>query len=237
MTVASESSTRKSPPARRSGIVTPRKLKWYHHLMSRLIYISARIFSATWRCTMIDPHRVLDAASKPIIFCVWHNRLALSMETWQRVQQRVPSARLVALISASHDGGLLARVLHFFNVEAVRGSSSRRGAQALLELTTFTARGYYVAITPDGPRGPRYVVQEGVLALAQLSGLPIVPVSVSIRGKLVTKSWDKFQIPLPFARCDLTMGELLHVPREASEEKRRELQAELQRRMTELTKD
>jgi lysophospholipid acyltransferase (LPLAT)-like uncharacterized protein len=173
-----------------------------------------------------------------MIFCLWHNRLALSMTMWNHWgKEKVPAAGLVALISASHDGGVLARALKYFGVDAVRGSSSRRGAQALLELTTYTERGYHVAITPDGPRGPRYVVQDGALALAQISGLLIVPISTHVRGKLTTKSWDRFQIPLPFARCEIKFGETIHVPKNATDAQREELKQDLQRRMTALTTD
>ena len=84
---------------------------------------------------------------------------------------------MAAMVSASKDGGFLASILECFGVQPVRGSSSRRGPQALLELTGWAERGYDLAITPDGPRGPRYVVQEGIIALAQVTGLPIVPAS------------------------------------------------------------
>lgn len=237
MTVAHESAP-KPTRARKSGVVVPRKLKWHHHLAAYLIFAAARMLSATWRCTFSDPYRVFDSVRGPMIFCTWHNRLAVSMKSWEHWgKEKIPAAGLVALISASHDGGLLARVLRYFNVEAVRGSSSRRGAQALLELTSYTERGYHVAITPDGPRGPRYVVQDGIIALAQVTGLPILPVSGRIHGKLVTKSWDRFQIPLPFARCDVMFGQLVHVPRDATDEQRNALKAELQRQMIELTTD
>ncbi|HMJ92208.1 MAG TPA: lysophospholipid acyltransferase family protein [Candidatus Acidoferrum sp.] len=228
----------KNPRARKSGIVIPRKLKWHHYVLAWLIQAGAKLISWTWRCTFVDPHRIYDSGRGPMIFCLWHNRLALSMKAWEHWRkEKTPTAGLVALISASHDGGLLARVLRYFDVQPVRGSSSRRGAQAMLELTTYIQRGYHVAITPDGPRGPCYVVQDGVISLAQISGRPIIPVSVHIRGKLTMKSWDRFQIPLLFARCELRHGELLHVPSDASESQREELKRELQRRLMALTTD
>ena len=132
---------------------------------------------------------------------------------------------------------MLARTLRFFNVEAVRGSSSRRGPHALLELTSWTDRGYAIAITPDGPRGPRYEVSDGVIALAQLSGLPVFPVSAYIRPKIQLRSWDKFQIPWPLARCDVRVGPLLRVPREAGDAEREELKRQLQERLDAITED
>ncbi len=90
------------------------------------------------------------------------------------VVHRRNGRKLAALVSASKDSALLAAVLAKFGVEQVRGSSSRRGPQALLELTTLAQMGYDLAVTPDGPKGPRYSVQEGIVALAQLTGLPII---------------------------------------------------------------
>lgn len=185
-----------------------------------------------------DPHGMLSSQRGSFIGCIWHNRLAVAMPTWVRiVRSRVKTAGLVALISASHDGGMLARVLGFFGVQAVRGSSSRRGPQALLELTSWTERDYSIAITPDGPRGPCYRIHDGILALAQVSGLPIIPFSACISAKIRLKSWDRFQIPLPFARCDVFIGEPLLIPREASDAQRDALREELLRRMMAKTND
>jgi len=122
-------------------------------------------------------------------------------------------------------------------VAAVRGSSSRRGAQALLELTSYAQLDFNLAVTPDGPRGPRYVVQKGVIDLAQLTGLPIIPVTSNMRRKYCLKSWDRFQIPLPFSKCELILGPAFRVPRDASEERREELRVELQEMLRTSSKD
>lgn len=173
-----------------------------------------------------------------MIFCSWHNRLGLSMTIWRRFSRgQIRSSGLVALISASHDGGVLARALRYFNVEAVRGSSSRRGPQALLELSSYTERGYSVAITPDGPRGPCYSIRDGIIALGQISGLPILPVSTYVRRKITLKSWDRFQVPLPFARCEIRIGLPVLVPRDCTEAQRETAKRELLERMQALTED
>ena len=230
--------TETSPPKPSRRVEKPRTLRWYHHVFAFAIFLGLRLFAATWRLRLHDPHGTQRDLKAPAIFSLWHNRLALSIPIWLRyARPQIPGTRLVALISASHDGGLLARVLGFFGVDAARGSSSRRGAQALLELTSWVERGRAVAITPDGPRGPRYQIRDGIIALAQLTGLPVIPVSVFIHPKIQLRSWDKFQIPLPFARCDIHVGAPLAVPRELSVEQRAELKEELQRRMMALTKD
>jgi lysophospholipid acyltransferase (LPLAT)-like uncharacterized protein len=203
--------------------------------------IQALILSidATVRYRLDAPPKVLEEVLRaPVIFCLWHNRLALSLRFYARyVQRRLPQRRLAAMVSASRDGGLLARVLELFEVQPVRGSSSRRGARALLELTSWAERGLDLAITPDGPRGPRYEVQDGVIGLAQLTGLAILPVSSELSPKLQLKSWDRFQVPLPLSRCAVRLGSLLRVPREASEADRDRLRAELEARLRQITTD
>jgi lysophospholipid acyltransferase (LPLAT)-like uncharacterized protein len=117
--------------------------------------------------------------------------------------------------------------LENFRVQPVRGSSSRRGAQALVELISWAERGYDLAVTPDGPRGPCYAVQDGVLALAQLTGRPIIPFGYRLSWRIRLKSWDRFQIPLPFSRCDIVHGEPIVVPRDLTDEQRDQIRQQL----------
>ena len=98
-------------------------------------------------------------------------------------------------------------------------------------------RGYDLAITPDGPRGPRYVVQDGAMALAQVTGLPLVPASYQLRWKIQLKSWDRFQIPLPFSRCDVFAGRIISVPRKTTDAEREELRKQFEAELRALTRD
>lgn len=98
---------------------------------------------------------------------------------------------------------------------AVRGSSSRRGALALRELRRLVAEGRDIAITPDGPRGPRYVLGPGVVHLAQTTGAPIMPVHARFSRAFRLKSWDGFNVPLPFSKVEVTISPMIHVPRDA----------------------
>jgi lysophospholipid acyltransferase (LPLAT)-like uncharacterized protein len=141
------------------------------------------------------------------------------------------------MVSASKDGAFVTSILHRFAVQPVRGSSSRRGSQALLELVTWAERGYDLAITPDGPRGPCYQVQDGVLSLAQVTGFPVLPVSLNIRWKVRPNSWDRFQIPLPFSRCNAVLGKPVLVPREASDSEREVLRQQLENALRDITVD
>ena len=175
---------------------------------------------------------------RQVIYCTWHNRLALSMKLYANYGLRHhQAAGLAGLVSASRDGAFLSAILERFGVQPVRGSSSRRGGQAMLELTTWAERGYDLAITPDGPRGPRYVVQDGAMALAQVTGLPLVPASYHLHWKIQLKSWDGFQIPLPFSRCDIFTGRLTPVPREIPEAEREVLRQQLEAELRAITRD
>lgn len=222
----------------KSGVVVPHQPERHQKLTSWLIVGLAKILMGTWRVEWDDRSGLFDGENGPLIFCTWHNRLALSMKIYHGyVRRKRPAKGLAALISASKDGGLLADVLEKFDVQPVRGSSSRRGAQALLEATSWTEKGFHIAITPDGPRGPCYKVQDGIIALAQVTGLPIVPTSVQVSGKICTKSWDRFQIPLPFAKCKVVLSKPISVPREISDSDREKYREELERAMIEITVD
>lgn len=212
------------------GVVVPKPLAWHQRLAASVIYGLVRAVSLTIRYEWHDETGLLQRKMDgPVIFCAWHNRLSLSLELYRLYLRRVGRAgHMAAMVSASKDGGILARVLEHYGVQPVRGSTSRRGRQALLELTTWAERGYDLALTPDGPRGPCYVIQDGVTSLAQITGLPIVPVSYELRWKLRVRSWDRFQIPLPFTKCVMHLAPPVLVPRDASEEQREEKRLELE---------
>lgn len=222
-----------------SGVVIPHKAKWHQRLAARLVWLIVRSIGITIRYRLDDRSGYFSGAPKEtIIFAIWHNRLGLALMLYERYVRRFqPERKLAGLVSASKDGGLLARILELFRVQPVRGSSSRRGAQALRELVAWGEQGYDLAITPDGPRGPCYTVRDGVIATAQLTGLTIVPASYRLSWKIQLKSWDRFQIPLPFARCDITTGKVFRVPREATEAEREVLRQQLEAEMRAITQD
>lgn len=222
-----------------SGIIIPHRAKWYQRLTAALIFCLIRVMASTIRFRMEDRSGYLKAEPPVgIIFAIWHNRLALSPILYQRYVHRFASHRRMAgLVSASRDGGLLAQILEYFGIVPIRGSSSRRGGQALIELASCAERGFDLAITPDGPKGPRYEAHDGVIATAQITGLPILPVSYHVNWKIRLKSWDGFQIPLPFARCSAVAAEPINVPREISDELREVFRKQLEKSLNEITRD
>jgi lysophospholipid acyltransferase (LPLAT)-like uncharacterized protein len=223
----------------KSGIVVPHEAKWHQRLVAALVVFLLRTVAKTIRFREEDRTGYFGGNPEPkMIFAIWHNRLSLSAILYQRyVQKFVPERRMAAMVSASKDGGLLAKIMEGFGLEPVRGSSSRRGGQALVELTTCAERGYDLALTPDGPRGPRYEAQEGVITTAQITGLPIVPVSYHLNWKIRVNSWDGFQIPLPFAHCSVIMEKPLFVPREISDEQREMYRKQLEQSLREISRD
>ena len=230
-----------------SGKVVPHSPRWFQRLAAWVVFLALRGLLATVRYKLVDHSEYFgtppasepkDQPQKQAIYCLWHNRLAACTKAYHRFwRPRKPANGLAALVSASKDGALLSHILKLFKIQAVRGSSSRRGSQALLELTTWAERGYDLAITPDGPRGPCYEIQDGIITLAQLTGLPILPLTFNLTGKFSLRSWDRFQIPLPFSRCELLVGQPLFVPRDLDDATRTKLRGELQQLMQAQAKD
>ncbi len=146
----------------------------------------------------------------PLLWAFWHNRLFVMPSVFERYLRGRPGA---ALTSASKDGEILAAFLRRFGIRPIRGSSSRRGGAALVEMKRAMEEGYIVAVTPDGPRGPRYRVSPGVIKLAQITSGCILPVHVSYSRCWRLKSWDGFMIPQPFATVSITLDAPHEVPR------------------------
>jgi len=183
--------------------------------------------SLRWRIE--DPNRLLmDRHSKPAIFVMWHNRLFLIPYLFWKYWSLFQRGKVAVMVSTSKDGGYLVRVLERFNLICVRGSSSRRGNAALLEMTRLIEAGADAGITPDGPRGPKYQVADGVISLAQLTGAPIIPISYVLSRKIELNSWDSFMIPLPFGWATLRVGAPVSVSAAADAEEREHKRLELE---------
>ncbi len=221
------------------GAVVPHQPKWHQRLAARVIHAAIRGLAMTIRFQVNEDSIFSSTApSEKIIFAIWHNRLVLSLIIYHRyVVCRDRKRKLAAVASASRDGGLVASIIERFGVTPVRGSSSRRAAQALREMVVLAEQGYDLAITPDGPRGPRYTLPEGVISTAQLTGLMIVPVAYHLNWKICLKTWDRFQIPLPFCRCEITTAPVIRVPRETTAAEREVLRKKLEDDLRRITRD
>lgn len=239
MQTNSQAASLRASRRRVGGVVVPHKPTLVQRVAGFAVFAALRTVAGSVRYSFEDRSGFFDQPNPgPAIYCVWHNRLAVCLTgyfKYARLRNATPG--MAAMVSASKDGGFLSVILECFRVQPVRGSSSRRGPQALLELKTWAEKGYDLAITPDGPRGPRYVVQEGVIALAQVTGLPIIPGAYNLRRKIQLKSWDKFQVPIPLSRCEVVIERPIRVPRELSDSEREQVRLELEQRLRAITKD
>jgi lysophospholipid acyltransferase (LPLAT)-like uncharacterized protein len=168
-----------------------------------------RLLARTIRVEIDDPNGFLVGPPRgPAICAVWHNRiLGLVIAGFPRTGL-VP---MTVLTSPSRDGELLAQVLHHFGLQAVRGSSKKRGAAALLELREHFRAGRTLIITPDGPRGPIYQLNPGVVLLSQKTGAAVMKTHVVFSRSVRLRSWDRFHLPLPFSKISVRIdaGEVL----------------------------
>lgn len=162
-----------------------------------LLHVLAR----TWRFRVINGGVIRDlrAARRPFIFSLWHGHLLPLL--WFHREQRIK-----IVISEHRDGELIARTAESLGYGLIRGSTTRGAERALLSLVRELEAGREVAITPDGPRGPAAKFAPGALIAAQRSGSPIVPIAASADRAWRLRSWDRFMIPMPFARVTVAYG-------------------------------
>jgi lysophospholipid acyltransferase (LPLAT)-like uncharacterized protein len=165
---------------------------------------------------------------RPVIMCFWHNRILGITLAFLRSYPRRERKGVNVLTSASRDGEILAHVMGQLGMDAVRGSSSRRGSRAMRELIELVQDGRDVAITPDGPRGPRYFFGPGAISLAQLTGTPITPVHARFSRCVRLKTWDGFIIPLPFSRVSVKVDKPIYVPRDLEDEEFESMRAQVE---------
>ncbi|HEY4300113.1 MAG TPA: lysophospholipid acyltransferase family protein [Candidatus Didemnitutus sp.] len=163
-----------------------------------MLALLLRVWGRTLRFEIDDRTRALLTKSDvPAVVTIWHNRLFLSAEIFRRYRSRRP---LCGLVSASKDGAWLAAFYRIIGLEPVRGSSSNYGREAARALIEKMRRGYDIGITPDGPRGPCYTVEPGMLVVSRRVNAPMILIGAEFGPAFRMKSWDRFAIPWPFTR-------------------------------------
>ena len=200
--------------------VAREKLKIEGRFARWLIAFGVRLLRVWERTLRYDVEDRAGIVGKPVtenyIGALWHNRLLIFPLVLRRF---FPERQGAALISASHDGDLLTDAIHRLGYDVIRGSSSRLGASAILQLTGMLASGRDVVITPDGPRGPAYELGPGIVFLAQKSGAPVLPMNLEYSRCWRLGSWDRFIIPQPFSKVRVLINPPLCVkPTGTSEE-------------------
>lgn len=185
---------------------------WKLQLAGWLLYAVARLLRATWRIEVVGAAHRAEAerlhAHRSFCLALWHEHLFANI-LGHAFQPFAP------LASLSKDGELVTFVMDRLGFQTVRGSSSRRGPEARDELVEIVEKGFFTAITVDGPRGPRRRVKGGVIDVARRSGVAVLPVAaIADRQWVMHKSWDKFKIPKPFSRVRICYAAPVVVPPE-----------------------
>ena len=192
--------------------------------LADLVFYSAIWLTGKLTTFEIEGHDHLDAVEnrgKIPIYAFWHDRIFLNTFYWRK-------RGIVVMTSQSFDGEYIARFIQRFGFGAIRGSSSRGGAKALVEMIKAMRRGLPMAFTLDGPRGPKYEVKAGPVMLAKKTGNPIIPLVVEPRSAWRAGSWDQMHIPKPFTTARVIIGEPIYVaPDDEIETKLAELQTSL----------
>lgn len=181
-------------------------LCWLGSLYIRLVHLTGR-----WEVVNCGHARERWDRGQPFILAFWHGRILMMPKSWRA---GVP---IHMLISQHRDGQLIARTVAHFGIRTVQGSTTRGGSAALRAMLKFLKAGECVGITPDGPKGPRMRASDGIVAVARLSGVPILPATFATSRRRLLGSWDRFAVALPFSRGVFVWGDPITVPKEAGE--------------------
>jgi hypothetical protein len=164
------------------------------------------IISKTWRTEIFGNY-----PQKPAIIVFWHTKM---LPGWRLFRNN----NSIAVVSTSKDGELLVSLLKRWGFSFIRGSSSKGGKEVLENIVEF-AKSNYVLITPDGPRGPEKVMKAGAVVAASRAEVDLIYLNIDIEYKIIfSKSWDKFQFPLPFTKIKIKISEPINLKRNFSRE-------------------
>ncbi len=182
-------------------------LCWLASQYIRLVWATGR-----WRVEGAHIPAAHWDQDKPFILAFWHGRLLMMPQCWRG------DKAIHMLISQHRDGQLIARTVGHFGIKTVEGSSTRGGAGALRAMLKALKAGECIGITPDGPKGPRMrVASDGIVAVARMSGCPVIPATYAAANHRRLGSWDRFIVPLPFTRGVILWGEPIAIGRDTDE--------------------
>ena len=203
------------------------KQKMLLSIITNLAYFIIKYISKTLRFESVNTKPIIEASHKGnnFIFAFWHNQFFAMPHFYFN---NLGKTSVSILTSMSKDGEYITRVVEKFGFSTVRGSTTRGGDAAIRALVKQLQEGDDIAVTPDGPRGPRHKVQPGIITIAQLSSRPIIPVGYKVVRKKVLRTWDRFIIPSPFSSGKLIAGTPINVPQDISESAKEQLRLKLQ---------
>ena len=189
--------------------------RWQRAQASVIASVGAPLIGALcrtlrWRVEGFEHYDAIVAEGRQPIFAFWHGRILAATYFWRHRD-------IVVMTSQNFDGECIARIIGRFGYGTARGSTSRGGRRALIQLKRDVLAGRAVAFTVDGPRGPLGCVQPGAVWLAGITGQPVLPFHVEAERSWSTSSWDRTQVPRPFSRVAVAIGTPLEVPDPSAE--------------------
>jgi len=204
--------------------------RWWRRVrpavLSRFAYWLVRLLGTTWRIKVLNYEKIQDLEGGKVL-CGWHGRSMIASIHFRKKGFWV-------IISKSKDGDIQTHIFENLGFKVIRGSTGRGGERALIESIRELRKGETMAITPDGPRGPNKVVQGGIMVMAKKAGAWLVPCGVSARPRFLAKSWDRYMIPAPFAKCLLNFGEPVLLPKDATDEEIEQIRLQFESEITRL---
>lgn len=196
-----------------------KRLLRHRAAQAALAFVLGRYLAWALRSTRWTLHGGEHLTGSNVIAAFWHERLPLMTALWWHARDAGARGRMVVLVSRHNDGRFIGDIMRGFDLDVVHGSTARNGqerggAAGLRALLERLARGDYVVMTPDGPRGPRRQAAAGVAQLAALSGVKVLPCAAQTSRRKTLGSWDRMVLPVPFGRGVLVCGPPIAVPRD-----------------------
>ena len=190
-----------------------------------------RFVHATGRWDVVNGEHVQGFwdQDKPFILAFWHGRILMMPYCWSK------NHPIHMLISAHRDGQLIARTVGHFGIETIEGSTSKGGAQALRQMLKSLKDGQSIGITPDGPRGPRMRASSGVVNVAKMAGVPVIPCAFGIQKRKHLKSWDRFCVAYPFSKGVFVWGDPIEIPKSAKGDELDHWRLVVEEQLTQIT--
>ncbi len=178
-----------------------------------------------------EKEKELLASGQPILYATWHFDFPGIAYLFGSYLRKDRSLRGTVMVSASQDGELVARVLRIFGFDVIRGSSHRRGVEALTRMIKMVKKGYHTGLMADGSKGPPRKAQKGIILVAKYSGCPIMPVITSGKPRIIFPSWDRTHLCLPFGKIVTAFGNPIRVSSSASRDEIEEARIELENQL------
>lgn len=202
-------------------------------LLRVILWKVVLLWCKTLRVTRINSENFneLKQNNKNVVVAFWHGSMFVGWFLHRPEKKR----NISALVSQSNDGEFLSAILERWNYTMIRGSSHIGGKEAMQLMVDEVEKGNSLAITPDGPRGPRHEMKMGAIRVAQRTGVPLILAGISVRKKKLLRSWDKFEVPLPFSSVVVKYSDPIIVAKELNNESLDNFKVIMQRKMMELT--